>query len=131
MNSVCGFFMDSPWLGATGSALAAVLVAVGCYVVLRNMAGLPVAADSTAFSGAMITRLGRLHALLPSLMFIQEIDSALRDLQASNDAHQDLRAQMLADRDDHGVPEFGSAGQALVNPPCCLCVRAIQQECPA
>jgi hypothetical protein len=73
MHSFFVFLVNLPWLGAAVFALASVLGALACYVALRRLAGTEISVDSPVFSGAIIARLGTLHALIVALIFAQEM----------------------------------------------------------
>jgi hypothetical protein len=104
MHSFFLVLVNSPWLGATTFALAGVLGALACYLVLRRIAGQDIGADSPVFSGAIIARLGTLHALIVALIFAQEMADYLevskvvtREATTIGEVYKDL---LIFDRQD-------------------------------
>lgn len=98
MNPVCVYLVNHPLIGATTHAVAAVLAALICYAVVRRFIGSRVGAESELLSGAILARLGTLHALILALMFAQEMADYLevskvvaREASAINDVFNDIR----------------------------------------
>lgn len=65
--------VNSPWLGLTVFTAVAVVAALACYGIMRALVASRLAPDSELLSRDMIARLGALHALILSLMFVQEM----------------------------------------------------------